>query len=574
MRRWILKEDGPVADPASVGTDGPPRLVRRLLRSRGIDGVAPTRRWLNPALEDRYDPSLLSDLDRAVARVDEALRRDERILVFGDYDVDGITSAAILKRYLDGLGGAVRVRIPQRLSEGYGLSIAAVDEAHAWGASLILTADCGTTAVQEIAHARRCGIDVVVLDHHIPGPVLPEAVAIVNPHREESRVPFRDLAAVGVTSKLLEGIHRLRRGGDATAQGPEDLLDLTALGTIADGMPMIGENRILVRQGLRLMRASPRPALAALASASGLNPRRIRSSEIAFQMVPRLNAAGRLGDSNAALDLLLSDDPERCRVLASTLDAHNSRRRELLDKVVRESVSAADVEQAAHRGEPIVLVSDRWHPGVVGIAASRIAERFRVPAILLASDGAIARGSGRSAGDYDLLELVRAASGGLLSFGGHRSAVGLTLEAAHFPRFRDEILVAARTRPVAITIGGEALQIDARAAVSEIDRTLLDWLDRFEPFGPGNEEPVLAVRGRIVGGVRVLKEKHLRFDLGAEGERRECIGFGLAEHAARLEAAEGDVHFAVVASRNVWNGEERLQLQVRDIAFADPFGNV
>ncbi len=573
MRRWVFKEREPGPSPEPSGADGLPRLIRRLLVNRGIDGAARMRRWLSPDVGDLHDPFLLPDLDRAASRIDRALRDGERILVFGDYDVDGITSAALLKRHLERIGGEVRVRIPARLTEGYGLSSVAIEEAAAWGAHLLITADCGTTALDEIAAARSRGIDVIVADHHVPGPELPEASAIVNPRREESQYPFPELAAVGVTAKILEGLSRIRLSADPESPSPNDLYDLVALGTIADAVSIAGENRIIVRHGLRIMRSKPKPAIVALAVAAGVNVARIGSADIAFQVVPRLNAAGRLGDSSTALDLLLSDDPERCGFLAAALETHNVRRRALLERVVQDVAATKGIAEAAARGEPIVLESSEWHPGVVGIAASRVAEAFGVPAILLAEEGGIARGSGRAAGEVDLLGLLRASASSLTTFGGHRAAVGLTLDVDRFPRFRDDLLSAARKNPVGMKVETDGIRIDAVARLSEIDLKLLDWLDRFEPFGPGNSEPVLAVQGRIVGEVRVLKERHLRFDIASQGVRRECIAFGRADRARDIEAACGEVHLAVVPSRNVYQGEERLQLQVKDIALVDPFGN-
>jgi single-stranded-DNA-specific exonuclease len=329
-----------------------------------------------------------------------------------------------------------------------------------------------------------------------------------------------------------------------------------------------------VRQGLRNLRAGARPAFAALASVAGIDVRRIGSTDVAFAIVPRLNAAGRLGDGKTALGLLLCDDIERCHGLAALLETHNVRRRDLLARVVDGAIAAVDAGGFAGRGEPIVLASQDWHPGVVGIAASRIAEAYGVPAILLASDGRIARGSGRAADGVDLLEMLRDASARLQAFGGHRSAVGLTIEVGEIPSFREEILRAARKNPPPTRVDRETLEVDARAEPGEIDMRLLDWLDRFEPFGRGNPEPVLAVRGRMAGEVRVLKERHLRFDLaGPGGGRLECIGFGLGDAASRLSASAGEVHAAGVVTRNSFRGEERVQFQVRDIAFVDPFGN-
>jgi single-stranded-DNA-specific exonuclease len=546
-----------------------PRLIRRLIRLRGSADPDGIRRYLEPSLDDLRDPFGLPDLGKAAERLDRAIRTRERIFVFGDYDVDGMTSAALLLHYLSSLGGQVRARIPDRLTEGYGPSNLVIDEARAWGAGVVVMVDCGTTANDVIAYAGGHGIDVIVADHHLPERELPSAFALINPWREDATYPFRDLAAVGVTTKLAEGLWKLRGGAGGSTHDPYSLLDLTAIGTIADCMAMHDENRAMVRSGLERIRSRPRPALRALIDSAGLDAGRVSSMDIAFQIVPRLNAAGRMGDAAAALEMLLSEDVERCRFLASVLERHNIDRRRLLEQVVGEATTLA--REPVEKGEPIVLASADWHPGVLGIAASRLAERFALPTILLSIEKGIARGSGRTYGDVDLLDLVRSQAGELRTFGGHRAAVGLTLETVRLDAVREGI--ALRARPALAEMAGEqrALQVDVRGRLDEVTTELMGWLDRLEPFGAGNPEPVLAFQGRVVGGIRVLRGRHLRFDLAAAGARHECIGFDLGERARELAGARGDVHIAANVTRNYFRGEDRLQLQLKDLAIDDPF---
>jgi single-stranded-DNA-specific exonuclease len=570
-RRWILLAEGSRANPP--GPDGVPRLVRRLLQGRGIRDHAEIERYLEPSLEQLNDPFEIPGLGEAVGRLGAAVERGEKIFLFGDYDVDGISSVAVWSRYLRQLGAEVREQVPNRLLDPYGLSIAAVTEAQRWGAGLIVCADSGTTAHEEVARATESGIDVIVADHHMPEPTLPEAAVIVNPWREDSSYPFQDLSAVGVTTKILQGLWRTRGRRLRSFPSPWSLLDLTALGTVADSVSMQGENRIFVSIGLRGMREGPRPALQSLIEGAGLDRHRLGSTDLAYQIVPRLNAGGRLGDAESALELLLCDDLSRCRRITTILDTHNERRKRLLEEVVRDAFQAAGSDPAPERGEPLVLCSKNWHPGVLGIAATRLAERFQVPTILLTTDGEVARGSGRTAGEWDLLDLVRRACAPLRTYGGHRAAIGLTLPAGNVARFRDEMIAASNAYPELLGRPERLLTIDATADLKEVDFSLLDWLERMEPFGRGNREPVLAVRGVVVGGIRVLREKHLRFDVADGGERRECIGFHLSERRAELAAADGDISLAVTATRNIFRGEERLQLNVRDIAVDDPFGN-
>ena len=568
--RWVSRcKDGLGSESASPI----PRVVRLLLEQRGLAGEGPDRSLDPPSLEDRPDPFDLPDLGLAVDRIDFALLRGEPVYLFGDYDVDGITSAAMLDLAIRGMGGKTRTRVPNRLTDRYGLSVAAVEEAAAWGAGLIIAADSGTSAHEEIALAARLGMDVVVADHHQPGPDLPPAHALVNPWRDGCRYPFRDLAAVGVVTRLLEGLALVRRRRGAKGGDPLENLDLAALGTVADSVPLRGENRILVHHGLRRMRAAPRPGVRALVESTRIDPAWITATDLAYQIVPRLNAAGRLGDPETALALLLSEEIAVCRRLASALQRHNEERKDLLERVVLQATAGAERDTGVSRGEPLVLQGEGWHAGVLGIAAARLAERFDVPTILLTVEEGLARGSGRTARGCDLLSLVQPAGGALLTYGGHRAAVGLTLEAGRFEEFRRLLLETARRTPGVVGGGERTLQVDARLALREADFTLIDWLDRLEPFGIGNEEPLFALKGRIAGEIRLLKERHIRFDLSGEGVRRECIGFHLADRVADLRGPDREIHVAASVARNRFRGEQRLQLTVRELAIEDPFGD-
>lgn len=565
--RWILRHPEDLED--QEGPDGMPRLIGRLLRSRCAPGTEAVQRYLEPSLDGLCDPFQLPDLHAAAERLDRAIQARERVYLFGDYDVDGMTSAALLARFLGSLGAQVRVRIPDRLTEGYGPSTLIIDEARAWGAQVLVMVDCGTTAVDVVNYANGHGLDVIIADHHLPEAALPDAYALINPWREDSIYPFRDLAAVGVSTKLAEGIWQLQGRTGRPTHDPFPLLDLTAIGSIADGMSLTAENRALVRAGMKLIRERPRPALRVLIDSAGLDGPRISSMDIAFQIVPRLNAAGRMGDAGTALEMLMSEDVERCRFLAAVLDRHNLERRRLLDLVVGEATTMA--RPAVERGEPIVLASAGWHPGVLGIAASRLAERFALPAILLSIEDGIARGSGRTFGEIDLLDLVRSQAGELRTFGGHRAAVGLSVAVERLESVRRGIVDrAGQTMPLPTGVE-RGLPVDARGELAEITPALMGWMDRLEPFGAGNPEPLLALRGRVAGGVRVLKARHLRFDITDGRTRHECIGFDLAERARDLGNTRGEIHVAARVTWNAFRGESRLQLQLRDLSVDDPF---
>lgn len=565
--RWVLKEAG--ASPLPEDDGGMPPLFRRILAVRGLAGRDEVGRHMGPPEAEIHDPFLLRDMDAAVDRISTAIAGREKILIFGDYDVDGMTSVAWLSRYLRSLGADPMVRVPHRIADGYGITAAGVDRAAASGVKLLITVDCGTSAFAACERAAHHGIDLIVADHHQPDPDLPPAFALVNPWRRDSAYPSPDLCAVGVVTKLGQAL-ALRLG--SAGGNPSELFDLTAIGTVADSVSLTGENRAFVRLGLDSIRRRPRPAIAALLETAGLESARFGAGEIAYQIAPRLNAAGRLGDPQTALDLLLSDDLSHCRRRAIELEQLNLERRRLLDRVVRDAEERVIREGGSADAAPMIaLASPDWHPGVLGIAASRLVERFGVPAILMGIEGGIVRGSGRTCGEIDLLEWMRPCSGGLRSFGGHRAAIGMTLQEEDLRDFLGRLTEHARRLPPAPDSGSRTLTIDARAELSEITRDLLEWLDRLEPFGIGNEEPVVAVKGRLAGYPRVLKQKHLRFDITDGTTRRECIAFQMGERAGAIESFDGEIHVAARVTRNLFRGEERLQLQVRDLAIDDPF---
>ncbi len=541
-----------------------PALVRKILAARGVGSSEQIDRHFASPESGILDPFLLPDMEAAVSRLTAALAARETVLIFGDYDVDGMTSVAWLARFLRSRGGEVAVRVPHRISDGYGLSSRVIDRAAEAGARVVVAVDCGTTAFEACDMAAGRGVDLIIADHHQPDHELPRPLALVNPWRRDSIYPSPDLAAVGVVTKLGQALSARLALDGADAR---DLLDLTAVGTVADSVSLTGENRALVRLGLESIRRGPRPAIAAILETAGIEASRVGAGEIAFQIAPRLNAAGRLASPETALDLLLCDDPQRCRARAAELEKLNLERRALLDRVVRDAEERV-LNESGSGASLIALASAEWHPGVLGIAASRLVERFGVPTILMSVDGGIVRGSGRTAGEIDLLEWLRPSADGLRSFGGHRAAIGLSMKEEVLSEFIRRLNERADRLPPPV---GKGLTIDARAELSEIDEDLLRWFDRLEPFGAGNEEPLLAVKGRLAGYPRVLKQKHLKFDITDGVARRECIAFQMGERARSIEAYDGEIHVAVRVTRNSFRGEDRLQLQVKDLSIDDPF---
>jgi len=539
---------------------GCPVAVAHVLLHRGVDSERQAQRFLAPALEDLHDPQDLLDLDRAIERIALALLRGERILVHGDYDVDGITSTFLLHSVLGDLGGRVEHHIPQRSLERSGLSDAAIEQARRQGCTLIVTVDCGITAVAAIRRAAGLGIDTVITDHHEPPATLPPAVAIVNPRRPGCAYPFKSLAGVGVTFKLAEALLRGRGGLDRA----REYLDVVALGTIADVVPLTGENRVLAWHGLDRMNRMPRPGLAALAEVAKIGGRRITGHEVAFVLAPRINAAGRMGNAEQGLRLLMARDRGEALACAESLQEENVRRREADEKVLVDAVQRVEAEVPLPDRAAIVLWSDHWHPGVIGIVAARLMQRYQRPTILIALDGDRGRGSGRSLAGLDLNALLSDCGDLLEGWGGHALAAGLTVRRDRLLEFRTrvETLAAQRLAPGAFT---PQMVVDADVTIHDCGFETVDWLERMAPHGLGNPEAQFRSLGLVVESVTTVKEgRHLRATLRDGTGRAEAIGFGLGELAPRLpRGTRCEAVFTPI--RNEWQGETRVQLKLKGV---------
>ena len=558
---WVLH---PAHDPepadALARALGAPRAIGHVLWNRGMRDVDAARRFLDPSLGDLHDPGDLLDIDRAIERIERALQARERILVQGDYDVDGITSTFLMATALRDLGGDVVTRIPHRTRDGYGLTEAAAAEAHRQGARLIVTVDCGITAVAPIAHARTLGIDVLVTDHHEPGPRLPDAYAIVNPRRPGCGYPFKSLAGVGVTYKVVEALLAARGLGERATE----FLDVVALGTIADMVPLVGENRVLARHGLAQLQNSSRPGLQALIEGVGLAGRPVTDSHVGFVLAPRMNAAGRMGSAEQALRLLFARDLGEGRACAESLEEENTRRRELDERAARNAGERVLAELGWPNCASIMLWSETWHPGVLGIVASRMVDRFQRPALLASVTNGVGRGSGRSAGGLHLTRVLEDCSDLLDSWGGHAFAAGFTARAERLPELRErfERLVGERLDTDKCV---PRLALDADLELSECDDLLTDWMGRIAPHGLENPEPVFRARNVTVESwQRVGDGRHVRATVRDRTGRADVIGFGIAEQAeAALRQRQCDIAFVPV--RNEWMGHSRLQLRLRGV---------
>lgn len=559
--QWILHpRRNPERATALARDVGAPLAVAHALVHRGVDTAALAQRYLDPALEDLHDPFLLRGLEPAVERLRVAIARKEGVLVHGDYDVDGITATFLLTSVLSELGARTEYRIPHRTRDGYGLSDGAVDEARRRGCTLIVTVDCGITAHGPIARAREAGVDVIITDHHEPPPVLPDALAIVNPHQKGCAYPFKALAGVGVAFKLAEALLR-GHGGITRAR---EFLDVVALGTIADVVPLVGENRVLARLGLDRLNATQRPGLQALAEVTGLAGKRISSGHVAFVLAPRINASGRMGNAEQGLRLLLAREAREARSLADSLEEDNDRRRRHDETALVEAAGRVEHELGYPDCSAIVLWSEHWHPGVIGIVASRLVEKYQRPALLVALDGERGRGSGRSLPGLDLNQLLTSCSDLLESHGGHAFAAGLTVRRERLPELRERVerLVRERLSPDDCV---PRLALDDDLTLGACDLDLVEWLERMSPHGLDNAEPLYRAEAVTVESASAVGGgKHLRLRIADGSGSAEAIGFGMGARAAEL--GRGDrCDLAFVPTRNEWMGETRVQLKLKGL---------
>lgn len=553
--RWVLPDapDAVAVERLCLELKLPP-LLCRLLAARGFVDPETAKRYLRPRLEHLHDPHTLADMDRAVERIARAIRAGETVLIHGDYDVDGICSTTILTRTLRRLGGTVVPFIPHR-RDGYDLTAAGVAAARAAGATLVVTCDCGTSALGPIRELNAAGIDVIVTDHHLPGGPLPEALAVLNPRKPGCPSPDKDLCAAGVAYKLAIAV-TLALG--ASPNPVYNMLDLVALATIADVAPLRGENRVLAIYGLRMLGESRSVGVRALVRAAGLDRKRITAGRVGFILAPRLNASGRVGSAMRGLELLLAPDEATANPIARELEELNTHRqqidRETLEQA-RDMVARLDLD----RTYGIVLAAEGWHPGVIGIVASRLVEEFGRPAVLIALEGEEGKGSGRSITPFDLHAGISRCRDLLLRFGGHRSAAGITIARANVDAF------AARFNAVAVQTLTPAdlvpeLRADVEVELHEINDGLETLLRYVEPCGIANPAPVLVARGVTVASTpRRVGRDGVRVLLRQAGTELSALSWGLAARASEL-APGTIIDVAFRLERDDWNGELQARL--------------
>lgn len=559
--RWILpKPPDEEAIRALATALSLPEIVCRLLLIRGYVSAEEAKLFLRPKLDRLHDPLGFLSMDKAVDRLARAVRDKELVFVHGDYDVDGICSTTLLIRAIRAFGGEATPFIPRRIEDGYDLSDAGVDAAIAAAAKVVVTCDCGTTALAPVARLCKAGIDVIVTDHHLPGGPLPECISVLNPKRSGCEYPDKDLAAVGVAFKLALALARALGKNENFVWA---MLDLVALATVADVAPLRGENRVFVRYGLKMLAETRNIGLRALIRAAGLDGKALTAGRLGFILAPRLNAAGRLGHAIRGVELLLTEDEHHANAIARELEELNYKRQEIdrwtLDQA-RERVLQMDLDDTFG----IVLADEAWHPGVIGIVASRLVEEFGRPTVLVALSGDHGKGSGRSISKFDLHGALGKASDLLLRFGGHRAAAGVTVARDKVDAFATRFNDVARSLLTPEDLVPE-VRVDLEVSMDGMDEKLESLFRHFEPFGIGNPTPVLLARKVVISKPpRTIGRDGLKLVLDTGTGSIEAIGWGMAHRAGEFQPG-GCVDVAFRLEKDEYRGESRLQARVADI---------
>lgn len=560
--RWHIQDTAPssVLEALARQTGLNPILLH-LLYQRGLTTPEEIDDFLAPDLSIGHDPFLLAGMEEAVTRIHNAVDNGELIRIHGDYDVDGVSAVAVMVRVLKSMGANVDAHIPHRTEEGYGLSLEAVEHAHSDNIGVMITVDCGISASREALRSKELGIDLIVTDHHTTGPVIPAALAVINPRQESCSYPFKDLCGVGLAYKL------------ACALDPPDTepslleyLDLVALGTTADVVPLRGENRVFVKYGLPQLSRTNWPGLSALIDRVGLSREKITSGQAVFTLAPRINAAGRMANAGDALRLLLTDDSFEAADLAKNLDEQNTKRRLADQSTLKRAIQLVEDQGGISDRHSLVLCAENWHPGVIGIVASRLVELYHVPTVLVAMDGEEGRGSARSVEGFDLYDALTECAEHLEEFGGHPRAAGLSLTRINIDKFTDAFESVARNKLLDSELG-PTLKVDIEVHMEDLTQDLLHGLKRLEPFGAKNRRPLLlARRVSIENNIRRVGPGgcHLKFSVKKPADKAvDVIGFNMGERSTELADRNLDMVFAF--EENEFRGIRRPQIRLKDL---------
>jgi single-stranded-DNA-specific exonuclease len=564
---WKLRSPSPDAPNLATETGITP-LEAQLLINRGITDAASAISFLTPRLSDLTDPMLLRDMDMAVEMIVGVIKNQEKITIYGDYDADGITATALLVNFFSGFGIPVSYYVPHRLTEGYSLNPEAVEEMARDGVGLIVTVDCGTANQKEIELARERGMKIVVTDHHqVPKDFKP-ICPVINPHRSDSPFPFQNLSGVGLAFFLAIAVRgALREQGWFRDRPEPDLkhyLDLVALGTVADMVPLLGQNRILVKWGIERIRASSWPGIKAIQEIAVVNNSGVTPSDIAFKLAPRLNAPGRMGSAKIGVEVLTTADPAYAKELAGQMNALNSERQNIEQSILEQIEGTVSMEDLGDR-RTLVISGNGWHRGVLGIVASRLVDKYRRPTLVLNIEDGLAIGSGRSIEGFNLYQALERLGTLFERFGGHYHAVGLALDEANI-KVLDKELEGLAQEVLSEDDLIPMIHIDAEASLADFTRQTLKQMEALSPHGSGNPEPIFCSRSLHVLDSRVVGERHLKLKVKQERDVLEAIGFGLSDrHPLQGET----IDMAFTPEINQWQGYERIQLKIVDLEVAD-----
>jgi single-stranded-DNA-specific exonuclease len=561
---WNTRPHDQAAASALASALGVSPITARLLAIRGLTDPDQASRFMNPSLDQLYDPFRLAGLECAADRLLQAITNRDRIAIHGDYDVDGITSTVILRRALELLGADVGHFIPERLTDGYGLQPGTIDRLHREGVQLIVSVDCGIRAPEAARRARELGVDLIITDHHEPDSELPDACAVVNPKRHDCTYPDKNLAGVGVALKLVQALCG-RAGKSAWLPA---FVKIASIGTLADVVPLVGENRIIAKLGLQMLTKGPhKVGLRALLQAAGLNGKTIDSYHIGFMVAPRINAAGRMSTPDIATRLLLASDEamaDEARALAEQLENENTRRRQEDQDILARAKKIVETDPDVGARSVLVVAGEGWHRGVIGIVASKLVDAFYRPAIVLSIDGDIAHGSCRSITGFDMLGCLESCAPLMKRFGGHKAAAGLQIETARIKEFRqavnahaDAILGPDDLRP--------SLWLDGPLAFHDINERVMSEFAALAPFGPGNPRPKFHTSGvTIVDGPRILKERHMKMTVKQNNRILRAIQWNAAEREPHLAAKKDGVEIAYTVEDNEYQGTKYVELRLED----------
>lgn len=562
-KRWTSR---PIPEGLSVETLAKELNVRpelaTLLIQREISDFDAAKAFFRPSLDDLHDPFLMKDMDKAVDRLSQALEEGESIMVFGDYDVDGTTSVALVYSFLRNLTDQVMYYIPDRYTEGYGLSMAGIQQAADNDISLIITLDCGIKAVEKVAHAKELGVDIIICDHHRPGDVLPPAVAVLDAKQEGCEYPYKELCGCGVGFKFMQAYCRRHEIDEGHVLQYLDLL-ATAIG--ADIVPITGENRVLMYHGLQMINTEPSSGIRALLQVADVKKKSLTVMDLVFIIAPRINAAGRIFHGNHAVALLTGEDPDKLESVAREVNTFNGERKELDRSITEQALDMIASDEQFHGMKSTVVFKEDWHKGVVGIVASRLIETHYRPTIVLTESNRMATGSARSVRHFDVYDAIEACSDLLVNFGGHKYAAGLTLELDQVDEFRRrfEEVVSATIDPEWLI---PEVTADLEFDLDHVDRKFFNVLRQMAPFGPGNMKPVFRTDNCLGRYAKIVGETHLKFQAYQEDVNRpiNCIAFGLGN---KLDIAKSGQPFSLIYTieENEWNGMLSLQLSVKDI---------